>query len=71
MCLRPHRLFGGNGSGHVCCMAGVEKEGYMWWEQVGPCMESGWIAFEDSVRELAELHGARMAYTVHFPLIQV
>ena len=72
MCLWPHRLFRGNGSGNVCCLAGVEGEkGAIWWEQVGPCMESGWMTFKDSVREMAELRGVRMARAVHFALSQV
>lgn len=56
----------GDGSGNVCCLAGVEREKRdIWWEQVGPSLEPGWIAFKDSLCEMAELQGARMAHAVH------
>lgn len=62
VCLWPHRLFRGNGSGNACCLATVESEkGDIWREQVGPCVEPGWITFKDSVRDVVELQGARAA----------
>lgn len=62
VCLWPHRLLRGNGSGNVCCLATVESEkGAIWREQVGPCVESGWITFKDRVRDMVELQGASAA----------
>lgn len=66
--LWPRWLFGGNGCGNVCCTAGISARGVLYGgkQVLGPCMESGWIAFQDSVRELAERQGSRTAHTAHF-----
>lgn len=67
VCLWPQQLFGGNGCGNMCRVAGIEREkravlGGGGEQVLGPCMGSGWIAFRHSVRGLAERQGSRMTH---------